>query len=53
MAQVKPVEKSTQATEKKGPEFAIQRLYLKDLSLETPNTPKIFLEKWVMPSFIF
>lgn len=30
----------------KGPEFAIQRLYLKDMSLETPNTPKIFLEKW-------
>src|SRR3990167_3667199 len=29
-----------------APEFAIQRLYVKDLSLETPNTPKIFLEKW-------
>lgn len=29
-----------------GPEFAIQRLYVKDLSLETPNTPKIFLETW-------
>ncbi|HLD84438.1 MAG TPA: protein-export chaperone SecB [Coxiellaceae bacterium] len=28
------------------PEFAIQRLYVKDLSLETPNTPKIFLETW-------
>lgn len=28
------------------PEFAIQRLYVKDLSLETPNSPKIFLEPW-------
>lgn len=29
-----------------GPEFSIQRLYLKDLSLETPNSPAIFLEQW-------
>lgn len=29
-----------------GPEFAIQRMYVKDLSLETPNTPQIFLEGW-------
>lgn len=29
-----------------GPEFAIQRLYVKDLSLESPNAPKIFLENW-------
>lgn len=28
------------------PEFSIQRLYVKDLSLETPNTPQIFLEPW-------
>ena len=28
------------------PEFAIQRLYVKDLSLETPNSPKSFLEPW-------
>ncbi|HLD16452.1 MAG TPA: protein-export chaperone SecB [Coxiellaceae bacterium] len=28
------------------PEFAIQRLYVKDISLETPNSPKIFLEPW-------
>lgn len=28
------------------PEFAIQRLYVKDLSVETPNTPHIFLEPW-------
>lgn len=29
-----------------APEFAIQRIYVKDVSLETPNTPKIFLEAW-------
>ena len=28
------------------PEFAIQRLYVKDLSVEAPNTPQIFLEPW-------
>ena len=28
------------------PEFSIQRVYVKDLSLETPNTPQIFLEQW-------
>lgn len=34
------------STEPKGPEFAIQRMYVKDLSLETPNTPQIFLDAW-------
>lgn len=29
-----------------APEFVIQRLYVKDLSLETPNSPHIFLEAW-------
>jgi preprotein translocase subunit SecB len=28
------------------PQFAIQRLYLKDLSFEAPSGPGIFLEKW-------
>lgn len=32
--------------EQEGPEFAIQRLYVKDLSVEAPNTPEIFLEEW-------
>lgn len=27
-------------------EFAIQRIYVKDLSLEVPDSPNIFLEKW-------
>lgn len=30
----------------KGPEFAIQRIYVKDFSLESPGSPQIFLEKW-------
>lgn len=41
-------EKKAQSPEStsKGPEFAIQRLYVKDLSVETPNSPQIFLEEW-------
>ena len=35
-----------QPTTPNQPEFAIQRLYVKDLSLETPNSPKIFLDAW-------
>lgn len=27
-------------------QFDINRIYVKDLSLETPNTPHIFTEKW-------
>lgn len=29
-----------------GPQFAIQRIYTKDLSFETPNSPSVFTEKW-------
>lgn len=36
-----------QATaEQKGPVFAIQRIYTKDISFEAPATPKIFREQW-------
>ncbi len=27
-------------------EFNIQRIYIKDLSFETPNSPQVFREKW-------
>ena len=27
-------------------QFAIQRIYLKDVSVETPNSPQVFTEKW-------
>lgn len=32
--------------EAQGPEFAIQRIYVKDASFEAPNTPKMFREQW-------
>lgn len=28
------------------PEFQIQRIYIKDLSFESPHSPEIFLEEW-------
>lgn len=33
-------------TETKGPQFEIQRIFVKDLSFEAPNTPHTFLEEW-------
>lgn len=27
-------------------QFSIQKIYTKDISFETPNSPKIFIEKW-------
>lgn len=27
-------------------QFAIQRIYVKDLSFETPNSPQVFRDKW-------
>ena len=32
--------------EQEQPQFALQRLYLKDLSFESPNSPKVFIGKW-------
>ena len=29
-----------------GPEFALQRIYVKDLSFEAPHAPAVFTEKW-------
>lgn len=37
---------SDQAQEANQPEFMIQRVFVKDISLETPNSPQIFLEEW-------
>jgi len=28
------------------PQFAIQRLYVKDISFESPNSPDLFLKEW-------
>lgn len=38
-------QEQAQNTEKQ-PQFALQRLYLKDLSFESPDSPKVFLGKW-------
>ncbi len=34
------------ATEAASPQFAIQRVYTKDVSFETPNSPAIFQKEW-------
>jgi len=40
-------EKATKANnEAQGPEFAIQRIYVKDSSFEAPEAPAIFREQW-------
>jgi preprotein translocase subunit SecB len=28
------------------PQFALQKIYVKDLSFETPNSPQVFLDNW-------
>jgi preprotein translocase subunit SecB len=35
-----------QTATKDDSHFVIQKIYVKDLSFETPNSPQIFLEKW-------
>jgi preprotein translocase subunit SecB len=32
--------------EQQGPAFNIQRIYTKDISFETPNSPEIFQKEW-------
>jgi len=32
--------------EQNQPQFALQRLFLKDLSFESPNSPEVFLGQW-------
>ncbi len=34
------------SSEQPQPQFHIQRVYLKDTSFETPNSPQIFTEQW-------
>jgi preprotein translocase subunit SecB len=34
------------STEQASPQFAIQRVYTKDISFETPNSPAIFQKDW-------
>lgn len=32
--------------EQANPQFAIQRIYVKDISFETPNSPHVFAKEW-------
>lgn len=34
------------AEQETAPQFAIQRIYVKDMSFETPNSPEIFTKEW-------
>lgn len=34
------------ATDSNQPQFEIQRIYVKDISFESPNTPHTFVEEW-------
>jgi preprotein translocase subunit SecB len=34
------------APQQEGPQFTIQRIYTKDVSFETPNSPVIFQKEW-------
>jgi len=36
----------TQQTEENQPQFALQRIYIKDSSFESPNSPDIFQKAW-------
>lgn len=40
------IQNGAEATEKAAPQFAIQRVYTKDVSFETPNSPGIFQKDW-------
>jgi preprotein translocase subunit SecB len=39
-------EQNTASQEEQGPQFAVQRVYVKDSSFESPNSPEIFTTPW-------
>ncbi len=39
-------EENTAATEEQQARFVIQKIYTKDISFETPNSPEIFRDEW-------
>ena len=39
-------EQATQNQQNNETQFMIQRIYVKDLSFETPNTPAVFQQQW-------
>lgn len=46
MAQEPNGANSAQNSDQSSRQFGIQRIYVKDMSVEVPNSPKIFLENW-------
>lgn len=48
MSDSNPEQEQEQASDQSeaGQQFALQKVYLKDVSFETPNSPEIFTEKW-------
>lgn len=47
MAQEQPkAQNGAEPADQTQRQFAIQRIYVKDMSVEVPNSPKIFLENW-------
>ncbi len=41
-----PAEAAGEAGQAEGPQFGIQRIFVKDVSLECPHSPDIFLSEW-------
>jgi len=39
-------EETQKEAQNEEPQFAIQRIYTKDISFESPNAPKVFVENW-------
>lgn len=39
-------EENAATTEEQQPKFIIQKIYTKDISFETPNSPEIFRDEW-------
>jgi preprotein translocase subunit SecB len=39
-------EENAEAIDEQQPQFMIQKIYTKDLSFETPNSPSVFREEW-------
>lgn len=46
MAEIRKQAKNESQGQGNEPEFGIQRIYIKDLSFEAPNSPQVFLENW-------
>ena len=39
-------EQNNATQEAQGPQFAVQRVYIKDSSFEAPNSPEVFTQPW-------